>query len=355
MSGLGPLPSPSPSPSLLPRAFNLAPYRNDTVGAILVVFQNPRAVIRTLRLFRAAYPESDLVIICDDGCYNFSAVAAHFNAHWEHRARRITTKSNPGWYMRPPQMLAYYRALAYALPLIGSRYYLHLETDTSVHKRLPPGPRYTLSGIVPIVSGWFAGLEQYYCDRFNPFFRRDAWPVSPNPNFPGFQIPFGGQGGALFHTGFVRAIVTQPEEHVQAEIALLGGCSTTLGIDYFMTALTYRFNGTVGPLAGGVNRPEVFTAEEVARAAIVHPDKSDYGAPLSELDYRILGPYWQTPLAALPPLPGDAAQPNGGCGGPEGFMKNYKPRLGEQGLAEDAFKKGDKFDLAEIQGPGYHF
>jgi hypothetical protein len=337
------------------RSFDLPPYRNDTVGAVLVAFQNPRAVLRTLRLFRDAYPEGDLVLVCDDGCYNYSATAAHFGAHWEGVARRLTTKTDPGWYLRPPQLLAFFRALAYALPLIGSRYYLHLETDTAVHARLPPGPRYTLSGIVPVASGWFTGAEQYYGASLNPFFKRDAWPPSPNPNYPGFQIPYGGQGGTLLHTGFMRALATQPEEHVRAEVALLGGCSTTAGVDYVMTALAYRFNGTVGPLAGAVNRPENYPQDMVAAAAVVHPDKSDYGAPLNDEDRRILGPHWETPLRAPPPQPGDDAQPNPICGGPAGFLQGYAPRPGAEGLAEDARARGEAWDLAEIQGPGYYF
>ena len=348
-----PLPPPPPPPPPPSRPFNRPPYRNDTVGAILVAFQNPRAVLRTLRLFREAYPDGDLVLICDDGCYNFSAAAAHFGAHWEGVARRLTTKTDPGWYLRPPQLLAYYRALAHALPLIGSKHYLHLETDTAVHARLPPGPRYTLSGIVPVRAGWFVGAEQYYGATLNPHFRRDAWPPSPNPNYPGFHIPYGGQGGSLFHTAFVRAVVTQAEEHVRAEVSLLGGCSTTAGVDYVMTALTYRFNGTVGPLAGAVNRPDSYPPEEVARAAIVHPDKSDYGAPLSEEDLRILGPHWERALQAPPAAPGDDAQANPICGGPSGFLAGYVPRLGSEGLAEDAQKRGEAWDLADIQGPGY--
>ena len=337
-----------------PRPFNLPPYRNDTVGALLVVFQNPRAVLRAMRLFREAYPEGDLVLLCDDGCHNYSAAAAHFGAHWEGRARRLTTKTDPGWYLRPPQLLAFYRALAYALPLIGSKYYLYLETDSAVHARLPPGPRYTLSGIVPVSSGWFVGAEQYYGATLNPSFVRDAWPPSPNPNYPGFQIPYGGQGGTLFHTGFVRAVVTQAEEHVRAEVALLGGCSTTAGVDYVMSAMVYRFNGTVGPLVGHVNGPQAFPPEEVAHAAVVHPDKSDYGAPLSEEDRRILGPHWEEPLAAPPAAPGDDAQANPACGGPRGFLEAYVPRPGSQGLADDARARGEAWDLAEIQGPGYY-
>ncbi len=338
-----------------PRPFGLPPYRNSTVGAVLVAFQNPRAVVRTLRLFREAYPEGDIVLLCDNGCHNYSAAAAHFSAHWDGLPRRLTTKTDPGWYLRPPNLLAFYRALAHALPLIGSTHYLHLETDTAVHSRLPPGPRYTLSGIVPVKAGWFTGAEQYYGASMNPFFRLDAWPPSPNPAYPGFQIPYGGQGGTLLHTGFMRAIATQAEEHVRAEVALLGGCSTTAGVDYVMTALVYRYNGTVGPLRGSVNRPESYAPEEVAHAAVIHPDKSDYGQPLSAEDLHILGPHWENALVAPPAGPGDDAQPNPLCGGPSGFLEGYKPRLGWEGLAEDARIRGEKWDAESIRGAGYYF
>jgi hypothetical protein len=327
----------------------------------MVVHRNPRAVVRALSLYREAYPEGDLVLICDDGCYNFSDTARHFGAHWEGRARRLTVKQHVGFFMQARETLAFLRALAHALHFIGSSHWLYLESDTTVYRRLPPGPRYTLSGITPIAFGWFTGGEPQYSSHYNPFFRVDAWPPSTDPQNPGFLVPYGGQGGSLYHTQFYRAIAQQPDEHLRAEVALFGACSTTSGVDYVMSSLTYRYNGTIGPLLGSVNRLEHYSKQDILRAAVVHPDKSDYTKAPSEVDLRILGPRWRDVLTAPEYAPHDpdylvqnVTFTSPVCGLPGGVLKDYEPRLGAKGLAQDARERGQKFDLLKLQGPGYY-
>ena len=332
-----------------PRPFNLPPLRNDTVGALLVAYRNPRAVARTLRMYRAAYPEGDLVVLCDDGCYNFSALCAHFSAHWDGTPRRITTKTNPGFYLRPPQLFAYLKSLRTALPLISSRYYLYLETDSVVHHRLPPGPRYSLSGIVPVDQGWFVGAEPYYAASLNPFFVLEAWPVSPRPELGGRQVPYGGQGGSLLHTGLMHAIVQQSDDILRAEVAMFGGCSTTAGVDYVHTALVYRFNGTVGPLSGLLFLPDITGADPLL-AAIVHPDKSDYDQPLGPEDAHILGSNFETALNATALGPEDEVASNPSCAATSDAITGVLGRLGAEGLAADSFARGEKWDMEEVRG-----
>jgi hypothetical protein len=329
----------------------------------MIVNGNPRAVLRAMSLYRAAYPEGDLVLICDNGCFNFSAAARFYGAHWEERAHRLVVKAHVGFFLQLRETLQLFRALAYATGLIGSSHFLYLETDTHVFSRLPPGPRYTLSGITPIRAGWFVGGEPKFGEHYNPFFRPEKWPRSPNPKVFGFQIPYGGQGGSLFHTGFIRGIVTQPEEHLQADLALFGSCSTTSGVDYVLSAMVYRYNGTIGPLAGAVNwpYPEHYSEQQMAEAAVLHPDKSDYDQPVSDEDALILGPHWESTLqAAAPPADDpfnhmwDMVLSSPVCGKVEGLLGGYVPRPGSEGLAQDARERNERWDLREIQGPGYY-
>ena len=158
-----------------------------------------------MRQYREAYPEGDLVIGCDDGCYNFSAAAAHFGAHWDGVPRRLTTKTDPGWYVRPPQATAFVRALGEWLPRIRSPRYMVLETDVFLERRVTSALNYTLCGCVCPPTGWFIGGESVYAEKLNPSYSPAHWKEG--------KVFYGGQGGSILSTRFMAAIAAQPPAH----------------------------------------------------------------------------------------------------------------------------------------------
>lgn len=333
--GLGP-PPPPPPPPLYPAAPAGAaaplPLRADTLGGLLIAHRNPRAVARVLRQFRAAYPEGDLVVLCDDGCYNYSALCARFGAHWEGFARRLTTKTDPGFYLRPPQQAEFMAALRAVLPRVRSRFLMLLETDVLLEGRVPGPFNFTLNGDVKPPKGWMVGGEVEFARKLNPAFEA-AWPPSQPPPRP----PYGGQGGSVINARFLEAVAAQASEHLERDLAVFAGCSTTVGVDYLVSALVYRYNGTVGGYDGYLNWPgeQGFTGDKVL---VLHPDKSDYGAPLEDEDLRDLGPEFEGVLRARGNATRGAVPPESGCDRVPSEVSKY--RWGDSGLREDAAARG---------------
>ena len=307
------------------------PLRPDTVGGLLVLYRNPRAALRVMRQYREAYPEGDLVIGCDDGCYNFSAAAAHFGAVWDGQARRLTTKTDPGWYVRPPNAMAFVRALGEWLPRIRSPRYMVLETDVFLERRVASPLNFTLNGCVCPPTGWFIGGESVYAEKLNPSYHPSHW--------RGSKVPYGGQGGSILSTRFMAAIAQQPSQHLANDLALFFGCSTTVGIDYFISALVHRYNGSVGEYAGYLNWPGEASLWRHGAGNIeaLHPDKTEYGQALSPEDLAILGPHWDTPLQVPPSTPVDAPRVHSQCTWEQGVAY----RWGDSGLREDALARGE--------------
>lgn len=342
--------------ALTPVQALLPPIQPDTIGALMVAFENPRAVLEVLREYRAAYPEGDFILLCDNGCYNYSHACQHFKCEWEGRARKLTTKTNPGWFLTLPNSYAYLNALRDNLAKIRSKHYFYLETDVSIKGRVPLSSlRHTLNGIVDPNHGWMVGAEPFYGASLNPqTFDLSKFPDSPRKDMiPGKWLPYGGQGGTILNTQLMRAVATQPQEHRVAEMRTLGGCSTTTGVDYWHTAVVYRFNGTVGPYegysAGTQPGEELAAAQANPSVIVIHPDKSHYGADLSQEDLGILGPNWGDRLTASPEEGSDTPAPWDCCCP----VKDFEFRLGATGLAEDEQARGGKWDMEDIRGDGY--
>jgi len=297
-----------------------------TIGALLVAYRQPKAFLNTLRSYRAAYPEGDLVVACDNGCFNYTAACAHFNATFLATPRRIVAKTHVGWFMEHPEVVAYAQLLREALPHIHSRWVFHLETDVVIEQRVMSDLNFTLNGALPVANAWFTGGERAFAVLLNPSFR-EAWGSGAGFDVSEPHPPYGGQGGAILDRDFWWRIVNQPSEHLANDLRAYGSCSIAAGVDYFYTALTYRYNGTVGPYAGlfftGLTDQVYHSLIEV-----VHPDKWLYDQPLEASDLDVLGPNYATPLKAT----GIHSEPDfieGGCR----VLPNVTYQLGGTGLA----------------------
>jgi hypothetical protein len=294
-----------------------------TLDAVLVAYNNPKAFLSTLASYREAYPEGKLVVICDDGCLDFGPAARHFGAVWDGIPRRLTTKTDPGFYLRPPQMENFMAVLRHSiLPHLSADFFMLLETDVRVERRVQSPLNYTLNGIVRVTEGWFVGGPPVFAAYLNPSFALS--------NFPLGHAPYGGQGGSILSREFMLRAVNIPAAQQAEDFAVLYGCSTTLGVDYVLSALVYRYNGTCGPYAGYEDWANAETPGRYARGEVevYHPDKSEYNVPLTEWDLEILGPNYTQVLTTSQPLP----QPrvNEVCDLLKGV--DYSKRLGSAGL-----------------------
>jgi hypothetical protein len=207
-----------------------------------------------------------------------------------------------------------------------------LETDVLIERRVASALNFTLSGCVCPPKGWFIGGESVYAEKLNPSYSPRNWEDS--------KVFYGGQGGSIMSTRFMLAIARQPREHLENDLALFFGCSTTVGIDYFISALVHRYNGSIGEYEGYYNWPQEVSAWrfKAGNIEVLHPDKTDYGQPLSPEDLEILGPHWETPLVVDPvgdpPL---TPRVHSQCTWEEGVVY----RMGDSGLREDALARGE--------------
>ena len=174
-----------------------------------------------------------------------------------------------------------------------------------------------------------------YCEKLNPSYHPRNWPEG--------HVPYGGQGGSIINTRFMRAVVGQPPAHLANDLALFFGCSTTVGVDYFLSALIHRYNGSVGGYPGYLNWfvPEIDGYERYIKGDIEvrHPDKTEYNAVLGPEDEAILGPHWNGPPHGPPGVPMEAPRVHTQCHWEDGTGAMY--RMGSLGLEADVRERGE--------------
>lgn len=317
-------------------------FARDTLDAIVFVYRNPKAVLWLLKSYRAAYPEGRLVLLCDDGCFDYSAAAAHYGATWIGRPRISSTKTGrngepgaPGHYLQPLQTVSVLDHLRDALRYVRTRYMLFLETD--VHMRRVRNVRFNFTlngvleaGVAPGPGNWFNGASPVYAHLFNPSF--------DTANFAGGRAPYGGQGGTVFAAEFLRSIVNQPPEQLNNDLQAYFGCSTTMGVDYFFTAFVYRYNGTLGPYEGYLVNPD--SDDHRSAFDVVHPDKSAYDVELTAEEFDVLGPnYTQALYVPEPKPPNHAPIHDVNDWPPCSPREGVKYFLGDSGLDKTRWKR----------------
>lgn len=281
--------------SALPEVVPDDDVRGPTVSALMTVFRNPKAVIVALGMYRDAYPEGDVVIIGDDGCYNYTALGKYFGVQALFAPERISTKTLGGLYMQRPQFDLFRRLLQRALPLIRSKWIFILDTDAIVYRRVISPLENDINGLVPLINGWLVGGPLMYAKVANPAFHES--------HFPENKVPYGGQGGSIFSVDFLKFIADMDDAAWDKEMTLMFNYATTQGTDQLLCALAYRFEFTVGDYGDYINDEDNDrTPGRIAdgSAAVVHLDKSAYKMPLSDEDRMILGPGWDVPMV-LPP------------------------------------------------------
>lgn len=291
-----------PEGSFVAPAWHPAPtFLPDTLDAIVFVYRNPKAVLIMMERYKKAYPEGRLVLLCDDGCYDFTDAAKHFGHIFVGDPHVASTKTGadgtpnaPGHFLQPLQTIAVLDLLREALAFVRTRFVLYLETDVNVIRRVRDANfSFTLNGMLETgcsadgsscdgPGNWFVGASPVYAHLFNPAF--------DPAKFPGMRPPYGGQGGSIFDAEFLRSVVHQPARQLDEDMQAYFGCSTTMGVDYFFSTLVYRYNGTIGPYAGYGNRLDVYHPGANPLAYdVVHPDKSAYDTALTEEELIILG------------------------------------------------------------------
>ena len=71
----------------------------DSVGAVFITYRTPRAFVDSLALYRAAYPDGDIVMMADAGGYDFSYAATKLDAVIVQPTGPLSTKRRGSVYV----------------------------------------------------------------------------------------------------------------------------------------------------------------------------------------------------------------------------------------------------------------
>ena len=236
------------------------------VAAIYVFYRRPKSFVHALTAFRRAYPASTVVLLCDEGCFNYSAAAAKFGATYLGEPHRLSMKKHGAFYVGPQEALNVIRAYRSALARIKEPFYMQLEDDVYTLRRITSPLLGSINGFAKDKS-IVREAEKYITDH--------------NPSAP---YPYlGGFGGCVYNTEFWRTLLNLPTLEEEILDLYSRGGDNNYGVDYIMSTLLYRFekelNGTMHDWKGYIESFREEAPERVARGEIevLHGFKAYYG------------------------------------------------------------------------------
>jgi hypothetical protein len=253
-----------------------APALGPEVAAIYVFYRRPKSFHHAVRAFRTAYPASTLVMVCDDGCFDYSAAAKRVGAVYKGQPHRLSMKKHGAFYVGPDEALNVIRAYRDAVNLIKEPYYVQLEDDVYVLQRIKTPLLGNINGMARDKS-IVGGAEEYIVRHV------------PNPPY----LYLGGFGGCVYETAFWKRILNLPT--IEDEVRDLYAKADNYGVDYIMSSLLWRFNGTMYDWPGYIENFREESQERLARGEIevLHGYKHLYGKGKGTLTWEereFLGP-----------------------------------------------------------------
>ena len=259
------------------------PLVGPTVGAVYLTYRQPRAFLNSMSAFRAAYPDGDMVLFRDVGGHNYSHAASYFGARYFDEPRAFTSKATSTIDMRKSEAVVYLKAMREAVNLIQSPYFMHMETDVFVLRRVKEELQYQ-------INGWA------YDKRI--IGKADAYVRSVTGDLEG-ELVLGGFGGSIYETAFWRRVLnneTDMADFVERYFDPVSGYSA-IGHDYIVSSLLFSRRGTMGNYEGFT---EWFHGDLAKRLMLGHVsvfhgfkhlyDNSDF----SDAELAILGPSWNS-------------------------------------------------------------
>ena len=235
--------------------------RGVEVAAIYVFYRRPKSFAHAVRSFRKAYPRSTMVLMCDEGCYDYSQAAKTIGAVYKGEPHRLSMKKHGAFYVGPDEALNVIRAYKDAVNQIKEPYYVQLEDDVYVLQRIKQPLKGNINGMAKDKS--IVGGAEEYILRHNP-----------SPPY----LYLGGFGGCVYETAFWKRILNLP--NIEEEILDLYRKADNYGVDYIMSSLLWRFNGTMYDWPGYIESFREDSPERIARGEIeiLHGFKSYYAS-----------------------------------------------------------------------------
>jgi hypothetical protein len=149
----------------------------------------------------------------------------------------------------PDEALNVIRAYRDAVNLIKEPYYVQLEDDVYVLQRIRTPLLGNINGMAKDKS-IVGGAEEYILRH------------EPHPPY----LYLGGFGGCVYETAFWKRILNLPT--IEDEIRDLYQKADNYGVDYIMSSLLWRFNGTMHDWTGYIENFREDSQERLARGEI---------------------------------------------------------------------------------------
>ena len=218
---------------------------HEAVGAFFQVYRNAKATSFALRNFRAHYPRSTVVMVCDgagpEADAAMSAIAAEHGALYRLEGhtpsgRRQSFVDMPGSALEWLGRIV--NASCEVLARGGEPFMLLLEDDVWVMNRTRPETlHFDINGIEPQFAVFNSATNDYM--------------RSKQPLLEGRPLVLAGFGGCIFRTAFLCAMRDE-WPHVEADVGSFYGLVgfNVAAPDVIISFLTYLRGGTTGDYAG---------------------------------------------------------------------------------------------------------
>ena len=253
------------------------------IAGVYVFYRRPRAFMHAIDAYRIQYPQENLYMFCDNGCFNYTNAAIYYHAKFDGKPRNIVAKNSHGaFYIGPTQAKIFLATYREAVNTMTEPFFIQLEDDVYTIKQVKSKLLYDINGWAP--DKRVVGEAETYVRSKNPF--------APK------ELILGGFGGCIFRTSFWRRILNRPDIDDEVDELYHHGKVHAYGIDYIMASLVYRFNGTLGTFDGYIEAFESHANQRRAenKVEILHGFKDQYKYSLTWLDREILGSKYEEPL-----------------------------------------------------------
>ena len=227
------------------------------IGAYFQCHKQPNATYHALRRFRAAYPDTTIVLVSDNG-YNYSRMAAYFGAIYIHE----DTNAGPCGKTHD-KIRVWLERLSKGMGLIKEEFCMLLEDDVNVVSRYNEPFNGTINGnfVNKIKSSTFKTIDYYKGVAEDKFYT--------------------GHGGSVFKVQELIKILANTDklEWLINNWSKLGPWTSIDG-DIMLCLMTLTNGGTVSQLHG---HKELYTnAANLSGAAVIHQCKDYYDSPNDE-------------------------------------------------------------------------
>jgi hypothetical protein len=235
-----------------------------SIGAFYQCHKRPLAFEMCLKSFRQSYPTSDLIVFNDGGDVHLEGVARKYDATYFYREK--TGNGVALYFNSAESTMEWLRRLQMALDLIKEDYFILLEDDVKVVKKIESELLFDINGSK---YDFFLheSLQKYLGSREKLF--------------------YGGGGGSIFKKDFFKKVFQ--DARLQEHVNFLASSGSIIASDIVISFLTYCYGGTLGQYAGFTETWHHNYNERVRKGVeVIHDYKLYYDQPTPNYTIYIL-------------------------------------------------------------------